>query len=143
MKINIFTFFIFFILYLSCNNAKKNTQQLLGTWEIIQMQTYTEFTENAFKIDFIEGSENKVNLFYLYLTDGSKFEGQWQFYKDGSFVMKFHEGHSGVSDEDQIWTKDKGDYSLSENQFNFKGTFTHYISSDNYKDNYCSIVLKR
>ena len=94
----------------SCNNAEKYTQQLLGSWEIIKMETYTAFTANAVKIDFIKGSENKVNLFYLYLTDGSKYEGQWKFYKDGSFEMKFHEGHSGVSDEDQIWTKDKGDY---------------------------------
>lgn len=116
---------------------------MLGTWEVVKLDTNKELTENAVSIDFIKGSKNQVNLFYLYLPNGKKYEGQWRFYKDGTFYMKFHEGGYGVSYEDIIFSEDKGDYNLSANQFNLKGTFRHFISSDKHEDNYCSIVLKR
>ena len=131
---NEFLISILFLLVYGCSDVNEKTKKLLGTWEIVKMGTGKELTQNAVKIDFIQGSYRTVNKFYLYTQDGLKYEGQWQFYKDKTFYMKFHEGGSGIHYEDQLYGTD---YNIFENQFSFTGTF------DDKDENYCSIVLKR
>lgn len=141
MKIRIITFLsIAFLLLTACSDVDTKTKNMLGTWEIVNMDTGEKLTENAVKIEFYKGAKGKVNLFYLYSRNAKKYEGQWKFYKSNEFFMKFHEGEKGISDEDIIFSKD---YNLSDNQFSFYGTFRHFTSTDTYDDNYCQIVLKR
>ena len=141
MKLRIIiTIITSFILLTACSKAGSNTKKMLGSWEIVKIDIGEDLTEKATKIEFFKGTENKVNHFYLYLQNGEKYEGQWKFYKNNEFFMKFHEGGMGISHEDIVFGKD---YSLSDNQFSFYGTFRHFTSSDTYDDSYCTIVIKQ
>lgn len=118
---------------LSCSNSKSKTKEMLGTWQIVNINITSDYLENAQKIEFFEGTDELVNLFYLYSSNGEKYEGQWNI-KDNEFYMKFH------NDENRIILES---YNLDANQFTGKGLYRVFTSSDKYDDSFCSIVLKR
>lgn len=139
MKCKLIIFLVInFFFFSSCSNNDSKTKEMLGSWEVAQINISSDILKDAVKIEFFEGTKDLVNLFYIYLPNGEKYEGQWKIYKN-EFFMKFHS--SGFDfDEDRIFTES---FNLTDNQFTCKGTYRHFTSSDTYDDDYFLFVLRR
>lgn len=55
-----------FFFFPSCSNNDSKTKEMLGSWEVAQINISSDILKDAVKIEFFEGPKDLVNLF-LYL----------------------------------------------------------------------------